>query len=69
MKKFFVLVILLTLRCYTFGQMSQIRNSIEEIVADKELELGFALYDFSTGDTLSIMARNAFRCRAFLNSR
>lgn len=60
MKKFIVLVLLLALRNFAFGQISQLRKSIEKVVADKELELGFALYDFSTGDTLSINGEKRF---------
>lgn len=60
MKKIIVLVVLLALKNLAFGQLSQVRNSIEKIVADKKLELGFALYDFSTGDTLSINGEKRF---------
>lgn len=60
MKRLIVLIMLLALGRFTFGQISRMRSHIEKIVADKELELGFALYDFSTGDTLSINGEKRF---------
>lgn len=54
MRKFIILIVGIATSCFAFGQVSQVKSKIEKIIADKELVLGFALYDFSTGDTLSI---------------
>lgn len=54
MKKFVILIMLLATGHLAFGQVSQIKDEIEKIIENKELELGFAMYNFSTGDTLSI---------------
>lgn len=45
---------------FAFGQVSQLKNRIENIIENKQLELGFALYDLSTGDTLSINGSKRF---------
>lgn len=60
MKKFILLAIGLIISQFTFGQVSQVKNKIEKIIESKQLELGFALYDFSNGDTLSINGGRRF---------
>lgn len=45
---------------FTFGQLPQVRDEIEKIIKNKQLELGFALYDLSTGDTVSINGDRRF---------
>lgn len=58
MKKFIILAAGFMMSHLAFGQVSQLRSKIERIIEDKELKLGFAFYDFSTGDTLSINGSN-----------
>lgn len=54
MKRYVTLIGMLLATHLAFGQVSQLKGKIEKIIENKALELGFALYDFSTGDTLSI---------------
>lgn len=60
MNKFIISTIILITSHFAFGQVSQIKNRIENIIENKQLELGFALYDLSTGDTLSINGSKHF---------
>lgn len=60
MKKFIGLIIGLIMGCPANGQVLSLKNKIEKIIEGKSLELGFACYDFSTGDTLSIHGNRRF---------
>lgn len=60
MKKAIVCIIGLIMSHVAFGQLSQVRNEIEKIIRGKQLEIGFALQDLSTGDTLSIHGDRRF---------
>lgn len=60
MKKTIVLIMGLIMSHAALGQMPQVRNEIEKIISGKQLELGFALYDLSTGDTLSMSGDRRF---------
>lgn len=60
MKKYISLIIALVMSHFTFGQLPQVRDEIEKIIKNKQLELGFALYDLSTGDTVSINGDRRF---------
>lgn len=60
MKKFIVLIMAIAISHITFGQTSHIKREIDKIIENKNLKLGFALYDFSNGDTLSIKGDNRF---------
>lgn len=60
MKKVIVFTIGLLMSHAALGQMSQIKNEIKKIIGGKQLELGFALYDLSTGDTLSMNGDRRF---------
>lgn len=37
-----------------FGQMAELKKEIENIISGKDLKLGFALYNFESGKTISI---------------
>lgn len=43
-----------------FGQTTKLKKEIEGIVAGKDLKLGFAFYDFSSGKTISINGNDRF---------
>lgn len=60
MKKFIIFTTVLTMSHFAFGQVSQVKNKIEKIIENKHLELGFALCNLSTGDTLSINGNKRF---------
>lgn len=60
MRKIVVLAIAVAISQMTYGQIDQIRTEIEKITENKKLKLGFALYDFSNGDTLSIHGADRF---------
>lgn len=60
MKKAIVFAIGLIMSHVAWGQMSQVKNEIEKMISGKQLELGFALYDLSTGDTLSMNGDRRF---------
>ena len=60
MKKVIVCIIGLIVSHVAFGQLSEVRNEIEKIIKGKQLEIGFALQDLSTGDTLSIYGDRRF---------
>lgn len=60
MRKAIVFAIGLIMSHVAWGQMSQVKNEIEKIISGKQLELGFALYDLSTGDTLSMNGNRRF---------
>lgn len=60
MRKAIVFAIGLIMSHVAWGQMSQVKNEIEKMISGKQLELGFALYDLSTGDTLSMNGDRRF---------
>lgn len=60
MKKLVILIVTLVTSHFAFGQVSQLKDKIEKIIGNKQLELGFAMYDFSTGDTLSLNGNRRF---------
>lgn len=43
-----------------FGQTAELKKEIEFIVGGKDLKLGFALYDFSTGKSISINGNDKY---------
>lgn len=58
-----ILLFLSTLLCslnFCFGQTAALKKEIEHIVRGKDLKLGFALYDFELGKTISINANDRF---------
>lgn len=63
MKTLRLLFTLLALFCsgsICFGQTEVLKREIEAIIADKEVKLGFAFYDFSSGKIISINANDKF---------
>lgn len=54
MRRFILLGIAIAVNYMAYGQISHVREGIDKIIENKDLKLGFALYDFSNGDTLSI---------------
>lgn len=60
MKRYLVLMSCLIITHFSFGQVHQIKSAIEKLIADKELEIGFALYDFATENTVSINGNRRF---------
>ena len=58
-----VLLFISTLLCslnICFGQTTELGKEIEGVVRDKDLKLGFALYDFSSDKTISISGNDRF---------
>lgn len=56
-------LLLFTLLCsfnFCFGQTEALKNEIETIIRGKDLKLGFALYDFSTGKKIAIHGNDRF---------
>lgn len=54
MKKIVVFIILFSICQIGFGQMKNVQKEIGKILIDKNVTVGVALYDFSTGDTLYV---------------
>lgn len=57
------ILFLFTLLCsinICFGQTAALKKEIKNIVRGKDLKLGFALYDFESGKTISINANDRF---------
>lgn len=58
-----ILLFISTLLCnlnFCLGQTPELKKEIEIIVGGKDLKLGFALYDFSTGKSISINGNDKF---------
>lgn len=58
-----ILLFISTLLCslnVCFGQTTELKKEIENIVGGKDLKLGFALYDFSSGKAISINGNDRF---------
>lgn len=58
-----ILLFLSTLLCslnVCFGQTAALKKEIENIVSGKDLKLGFTLYDFESGKTISIHSNDSF---------
>lgn len=51
---------LLFINSICFGQTTVLKQEIETIIANKDLKLGFALYDFSSNQATSIHGRERF---------
>lgn len=62
MKKqiFITLVAAVTLSQMAYGQISAIKAGVDKIIENRDLKLGFAIYDFSSGETLSINGSDRF---------
>lgn len=60
MRKIMMLMLTLAMTPIAFGQLSSIKKEIEKIIANKELTLGFALYNFSNGESISIHGEKRF---------
>lgn len=54
--KWLLFILLFTLPQAASAQLGGIREKIETLLAGKQLKAGIALYDFTTGDTLTINA-------------
>lgn len=58
-----ILLFISTLLCnlnFCLGQTPELKKEIEIIVGGKDLKLGFALYDFSTGKSISINGNDKY---------
>ena len=58
-----ILLFISTLLCnlnFCLGQTPELKKEIEIIVGGKDLKLGFALYDFSTGKSISINGNDRY---------
>lgn len=55
----FISILLCNLN-FCLGQTSELKKEIEVIVSDKDLKLGFALYDFSLGKSISINGNDKY---------
>jgi len=55
----FILILLCNLNV-CLGQTAELKKEIEDIVSGKDLKLGFALYDFSSGKFISINGNDKY---------